>query len=250
MITTKNLAKSFAKKGTRKEKVVAVSDVSFSAENGKITGLLGPNGAGKSTTLRMLAGLITPDFGSGNVDSYDITKERLGVRQSIGFLPHNAGLYPRLTARENIEYFAKLSGLNKHDMKQRTDELIDTLDMQEFAERRTEGFSQGQRTKVGLARALVHKPTTLILDEPTNGLDVMATRKLRKTLFILKDQGHCVLISSHVMQEVSLLCDHVAIINEGKVVMENSVENIMAATGQSDFEDAFVVAIGESLEVA
>ena len=249
MIIAKNLAKSFRKAGAGKEQIVAVSDVSFTAEDGKITGLLGPNGAGKSTTLRMIAGLLTPDKGIGSVDGWDITKQKLQVRQTIGYLPHNAGLYPRLTTRENIEYFATLSGLDKNIAGQRTDELIATLDMMEFADRRTEGFSQGQRTKVGLARALAHKPKTLILDEPTNGLDVMATRKLRSTLHALKDEGYCVLISSHVMQEISMLCDHVAIINEGTVVIEDTVENIMAATGQSNFEDAFVIAIGESLEI-
>ena len=249
MITAKNLSKSFRKKEKRREQIIAVSDISFTADNGKITGLLGPNGAGKSTTLRMIAGLLIPDKGTGSVDGWDITKEKLQVRQSIGYLPHNAGLYPRLTTRENIEYFARLSGLSKNNASLRTAELISTLDMTEFADRRTEGFSQGQRTKVGLARALVHKPKTLILDEPTNGLDVMATRMLRSTLFRLKDEGYCVLISSHVMQEVSMLCDNVAIINEGKVVVEDTVVNIMTTTGQQNFEDAFVIAIGESLEV-
>ena len=248
MITAKNLAKSFPKKGSKKEKVIAVSDVSFIAENGKITGLLGPNGAGKSTSLRMLVGLLAPDSGTGSVDGWDIIKEKLHVRQNVGFLPHNSGLYPRLTARENIEYFANLAGLDKATASHRVEELIVMLGMEEFADRRTEGFSQGQRTKVGLGRALVHKPSTLVLDEPTNGLDVMATRNLRKMLCALRDEGHCLLISSHVMQEVSILCDHVAIINEGTIVMENSVENILAETGQSDFEEAFVVAVGGSLE--
>ncbi len=250
MIEAKNLAKSFPKKGKKKERVIAVSDVSFTAENGKITGLLGPNGAGKSTSLRMLVGLLKPDSGTGSVDGWDITKDKLLVRQSVGFLPHSSGIYPRLTTRENIEYFARLAGLDKSKIADRVEELLAMLDMNEFADRRTEGFSQGQRTKVGLARALVHKPGTLVLDEPTNGLDVMATRKLRKILLALKDEGHCILISSHVMQEVTLLCDHVAIINEGAVVMESSVKNILTRTGQDDFEDAFVVAIGESLEGA
>ena len=250
MINVGNLCKAFPKKGKRKEKILAVRDVSFTAENGKITGLLGANGSGKSTSLRMICGLISPDAGRGAVDGWDIQKQRVRVRSSIGFLPHSAGIYPRLTAIENIIYFAQLSGLDKTVARKRAEELVTELAMEEFAERRTEGFSQGQRTKVGLARALVHKPKTLILDEPTNGLDVMATRKLRKTLTSLKEQGHCILLSSHVMQEVTLLCDHVAIINEGAVVTEGSVDEIMRQTGQDNFEDAFVIAIGESLEAA
>ena len=248
MIKAESLKRSFRKKGRKKEFVVAVSDVSFKAENGFITGLLGANGAGKSTTLRMLAGLLSPDGGHASVDGWDIGKNKLEVRNSIGYLPHNSGIYPRLTARENIEYFAALAGLEKSLIKERVDELISIFGMEEFADRRTEGFSQGQRTKTALARALVHKPKNLILDEPTNGLDVMATRSLRKILIQLREQGHCILISSHIMQEITFLCDHVAIINSGKIVAENSVEGILGETGQSNFEDAFVVAIGESLE--
>lgn len=250
MITATQLNKSFLKKGRRKDSVVAVSDVSFSAQDGKITGLLGANGAGKSTTLRMLVGLITPDQGNATVDGWDIIKNRLEVRRAIGYLPHNSGIYPRLSARENIEYFAELSGVDKNQIPSRVDELIDLLGMEDFAIRRAEGFSQGQRTKVALARALVHKPKNLVLDEPTNGLDVMATRKLRNILLKLREQGHCILVSSHIMQEVSLLCDHVAIINGGTIVTENSVQGILEETGQNDFENAFVIAIGESLEDA
>lgn len=250
MIKAQNLAKAFAKKGRRKESVVAVSDVTLRAEDGKITGLLGPNGAGKSTTLRMLTGLLEPDSGTGSVDGWDIVKDRLQVRASIGYLPHNAGIYPRLSARENIQYFARLNGLSKARTDDRVDELIAKLGMEDIAERRAEGFSQGQKTKVGLARALIHKPQTLVLDEPTNGLDVMATRKLRQILRTLRDEGHCILVSSHIMPDVTLLCDQVAIINEGRVVVEDSVPNILEQTGQTDFEDAFVVAIGESLEDA
>lgn len=248
MIQADNLAKSFPKKGARKEKVVAVDGLSLSADNGKITGLLGPNGAGKSTTLRMLTGLLEPDSGTGSVDGWDIKTNKLQVRESIGYLPHNSGIYPRLSARENIQYFARLQGLKQPQLDHRVDELIELLDMGDIADRRAEGFSQGQKTKVALARALVHKPKTLVLDEPTNGLDVMATRKLRKILRTLRDEGHCILISTHIMQDITLLCDRVAIISEGRVIVENSVAGIMEETGQSDFEDAFVVAIGESVE--
>lgn len=248
MIVAECLKKSFRKKGRKKEYLLAVDDVSFSAGDGKITGLLGANGAGKSTSLRMLVGLLEPDAGSASVDGWDVVKNKLQVRKNIGYLPHNSGIYPRLSARENIAYFAALSGLDKLLINERVEELVNLLGMEEFADRRTEGFSQGQRTKVALARALVHKPKNLVLDEPTNGLDVMATRKLRKILMQLRDQGHCILISSHIMQEISHLCDHVAIIDDGRVVVENSVEGILQETGQTNFEDAFVVAIGESLE--
>lgn len=247
MISAKNLGKSF-KKGKKKHTVHAVKDVSLSADNGKITGLLGANGAGKSTTLRMLVGLLGPDQGNANIDGWDIQKDKQAVRKAIGYLPHNSGIYPRLTARENITYFAQLSGLKKHLIPNRVDELLALLSMEAIAERRTEGFSQGQRTKVALARALIHKPKNLVLDEPTNGLDVMATRKLRKILMQLRDQGYCILISSHIMQEISHLCDHVAIINNGTIVAEDSVQGILTTTAQTDFENAFVIAIGESLE--
>ncbi|MFT7559194.1 MAG: sodium transport system ATP-binding protein [Flavobacteriales bacterium] len=248
MIEAKGLSKAFVKKGARKETVRAINDVSFVAEDGAITGLLGANGAGKSTTLRIISSLIKPDSGTATVDGHDVIDSALGARKNLGFLPHNAGVYPRLTARENIIYYAELSGLSRREALHRCDDLIEMLDMSGFSDRRTEGFSQGQKTKVALARALVHKPKSLILDEPTNGLDVMATRKLRTILRRLKEAGHCILISSHVMQEVSVLCDQVAIISNGEIACCNSVSGLLEQTGQNDLEDAFVVAIGESIE--
>ena len=249
MIEVNQLFKTFPKKGAKKaDRVLAVTDVSFTAADGRITGLLGPNGAGKSTTLRILASLMKPDSGTARIDGFDVLHEPLKVRQQIGFLPHNAGIYPRLTARENIRYYANICGMSGASLEQRMDELVEMLDMSEFQDRRSDGFSQGQRTKVGLARALVHKPKTLMLDEPTNGLDVMATRSLRKLILRLRDQGHCILFSSHVMQEVSALCDHIAIISDGRIAMADSLANIRQRTGQTDLEDAFVIAIGESLE--
>lgn len=252
MIEARQLSKAFRKKGSRKktDKVHAVIDVGFAADDGRITGLLGPNGAGKSTTLRMLATLIQPDSGTAVIDGYDVRIHPLEVRRQIGFLPHNSGIYPRLTARENIEYYAKICGLTGAAINHRIDELIGMLDMGEIAQRRAEGFSQGQRTKVGLARALVHEPKTLMLDEPTNGLDVMATRSLRKIIRRLRDEGHCILLSSHIMQEVEALCDHIAIISDGRIAMADSLAGIRQRTGQADLEDAFVVAIGERLEPA
>lgn len=252
MIKVESLSKSFPKKtnkgfGKKKEKVCAIQDVSFEAQDGVITGLLGANGAGKSTTMRIIASLTKADTGSAVVDGYDVAKQPLAVREKIGFLPHNSGIYPRLTAIENIAYYAEICGLENTAIKTRIDELIPQLDMSSFADRRTEGFSQGQRTKVALARALVHKPKTLILDEPTNGLDVMATRNLRSIIRNLRDEGHCILFSSHVMQEVAALCDHVVIIDQGIIAMADSIEGIKARTGQDDLEDAFVAAIGGDL---
>lgn len=248
MIEAHALQKSFSKKGRKKERITAVKNVTFTAQDGKITGLLGANGAGKSTSLRMLLGLIQPENGYAEIDGIDVNKDTVSAREKIGYLPHNSGIYPRLTARENIAYFAQLAGLPKALLQDRVEELINLLDMQTIADRRTEGFSQGQRTKVALARALVHKPKNLILDEPTNGLDVISTRKLRSILKSLRDAGHCILFSSHIMQEVSHLCDHIAIINDGQVVLEGSIGHILEHTGQTDFEDAFVTAVGEELE--
>ena len=249
MIEAKRLVKYFdAAGGRKKQKVTAVEEVTFTAQDGQVTGLLGPNGAGKSTTLRMLATLMQPDEGTAVIDGYDIINNPMDVRRRIGYLPHESGIYPRLSARENIQYFANICGVEKNEARQRIDALITLLDMQQFADRRTLGFSQGQKTKVALARALVHNPQTLMLDEPTNGLDVMATRGLRDIIRRLADAGHCIVFSSHIMQEVAALCDHIAIISDGRIALSDSLDGIRATTGQYDLEDAFVVAIGESLD--
>jgi sodium transport system ATP-binding protein len=223
--------------------VKAVQGVSFEAPNGKITGLLGPNGAGKSTTLRMLYTVIRPDAGTAEIDGSDVVTDSLGARQKLGALPHGAGLYPQLTARENIAYYAKLCGLPPAAIPARVDSIIELLEIDDFADRRTKGFSQGQRTKVALARALVHDPKNVILDEPTNGLDVMATRSLRQLILKLKATGRCILFSSHIMQEVAALCDDIVIIAAGQVAMEGTADGIRARTGCDDLEDAFVHAI-------
>jgi sodium transport system ATP-binding protein len=224
--------------------VKAVDGVSFVARDGEITGLLGPNGAGKTTTLRMLYTLMTPDRGSVRVDGTDAAKQPDVVRRRLGVLPDSRGLYKRLTARENIEYFARLQGLDKATMKTRCDSLIAALDMDDIAARRTEGFSQGQRVKTAIARALVHDPRNIILDEPTNGLDVMATRSMRHFLLKLRAEGRCVLFSSHIMQEVAALCDRIVVIAKGRVVACGSADELRAQTGQSNLEEAFVRIIG------
>ncbi len=237
MIEVANLKKYFGK-------VKAVDGVSFEAHDGKITGLLGPNGAGKSTTLRVLYTAFKPDSGIALIDGRNVEHEKLDVRASIGVLTHGAGIYERLSARENIRYFGELHGLTGKPLNRRIDELAELLDMQDFIERRSKGFSQGQKTKVALARALVHSPKNVLLDEPTNGLDVMATRGLREVIQRLKNAGHCVLFSSHVMQEVAALCDEIVIIAHGKVAASGSPDQLRSSTGEQNLEDAFVKAIG------
>ena len=237
MIRVEDIHKSFGK-------VRAVRGVSFDAPNGKITGLLGPNGAGKSTTMRILYTVLRPDEGRALIDNVDVVEDSLGARQLIGALPHSAGLYPHLSARENIAYFAKLCRMDKAEIDDRVDEIVKLLEIEDFADRHTKGFSHGQRTKVALARALVHDPRNVILDEPTSGLDVMATRSLRDLILKLKHEGRCVLFSSHIMQEVAALCDDICIIAKGQVAIDDSIDGIRERTGCDDIEDAFVKAIG------
>jgi sodium transport system ATP-binding protein len=225
--------------------VKAVRGVSFEAEDSRITGLLGPNGAGKSTTLRILYTVLRPDQGTAMIDGLDVVTRGLDARGRIGTLPHGAGLYPHLTARENIVYYARLYGMDCDLIDEKVQGVIDQLDIGEFADRRSKGFSQGQRTKVALARALVHGPQNIILDEPSNGLDVMAIRSLRELIKTLKAAGKCVLFSSHVMQEVAALCDEIVIIAEGQVVLNDSAEGIRNRTGCDDLEEAFVKAISK-----
>ncbi len=236
MIRVDGIHKSFGE-------VRAVGGVSFDAPDGKITGLLGPNGAGKSTTLRILYTVLKPDEGTATIDGHDVVAEPLAARQKTGALPHGAGLYPHLSARENIAYYAALCGLPRAEIDDRVAAIIEMLEIGDFADRRSKGFSQGQRTKVALARALVHDPQNVILDEPTNGLDVMATRSLRRLILKLKDAGRCVLFSSHVMQEVAALCDDIVVIAAGKVAIDASADGIREKTGCDDLEDAFVEAI-------
>ena len=241
MITANDLHKSFK---TRAGVVNAVDGVSFTARDGEITGLLGPNGAGKTTTLRMLYTLMQPERGNITIDGLDAAREPEAVRRALGVLPDARGVYKRLTARENIAYFGELHGMPKADIARRTQLLSAALDMDDILDRQTEGFSQGQRTKTAIARALVHDPKNVILDEPTNGLDVMTTRAMRGFLQQLKGEGRCVIFSSHIMQEVAALCDRIVIIAKGRVVASGSADELRAQTGESNLEDAFVKAIG------
>jgi sodium transport system ATP-binding protein len=224
--------------------IVAVRDVDLQVRDGCITGLLGPNGAGKSTTLRMLYTVLRPDAGDALIDGHSAVRDPLAVVRCLGVVPHGAGIYPNLTARENILYYGALQGLRRAVARSRAAVLIEQLEMAEFADRLARGFSQGQRVKTALARALVHEPRNLLLDEPTNGLDVMAVRTLRRLLGQLRDSGHCVLFSSHVMQEVSALCDEVVVIAAGTVLTSGTPEAIRARTGATGLEEAFVQLVG------
>lgn len=244
MITAENLRKTFPGKGKDKHRVVAVDNVGFTAHDGQITGLLGPNGAGKTTTLRMLYTLMTPETGRVLVDGVDVASDPERVRRSLGVLPDARGVYKRLTARENIQYFGQLHGMPTAVINERITRLASALQMDDFLDRATEGFSQGQRTKTAIARALVHDPRNVILDEPTNGLDVMTTRGLRGFLHELKAEGRCVIFSSHIMQEVAALCDRIVVIAKGRVTAEGTPDELRAATGESNLEDAFVKLIG------
>ncbi len=237
MIEVTNLHKRFGK-------VTAVEDVSFTAPDGIVTGLLGPNGAGKTTTLRMLCTLVRPDRGSAKVDGLEVAERPMDVRRAIGVLPDARGLYPRLTAREHVRYYGELHGLTGAALEKRTEELVELLEMKGIADRRTDGFSQGERMKVALARALVHGPRNVLLDEPTNGLDVMSTRAVRTLIQRLKAAGHCVVFSSHVMQEVAALCDRIVVVAHGRVVADGTPDELRARTGRDSLEEAFVAAIG------
>ena len=241
MIEAQHLRKAFGR-GLRQ--VVAVDEVSFCAADGAITGLLGPNGAGKTTTLRMLYTLMRPDRGRVLVDGLDPAENPAEVRSRLGVLPDARGLYKRLTARENIAYFGRLQGLAEDAIAARTGQLIAALDMADFVDRRAEGFSQGQRTKTAIARALVHDPRNVLLDEPTNGLDVMATRAMRDFLRALRAEGRCVLFSSHITQEVAALCDRIVVVARGKVVADGTPDALREQAGTSNLEDAFVKVIG------
>lgn len=243
MIQVQGISKSFGK-------VKAVQNVSFSAPDGQITGLLGPNGAGKSTTLRMLYTLLKPDSGTAQVDGFDVRQSPLEVQKRIGVLADARGLYPRLTSRENIRYYGRLHGLEGESLEKKIDSLLIMLDMQSIADRRTEGFSTGEKLKVAIARTLVHNPKNVLLDEPTNGLDVISTRAMRQFILRLREEGKCVLFTSHIMQEVAALCDHIVVISQGMVTANGTPDDLRRQTGQENLEDAFVAVIGseEGLE--
>jgi len=236
MIEVTGLSKRFGK-------IRAVDGVSFTAGRGKITGLLGPNGAGKSTCLRILSTVMRPDGGRATIAGIDVAAEPLAARRRVGVLPHGAGLYPQLSARENIRYYGELHGLAGDALAARVDELINRLDLGAIADRRAKGFSQGERTRVALARALVNRPEYLLLDEATSGLDVLATRDLRAWLREIRAADCCILLSSHVMQEIAALADDIIIIAHGRLAASGTPEELRAAFGNDDLEQVFVDAV-------
>jgi sodium transport system ATP-binding protein len=233
MIEVTRLSKQFGS-------VRALDDVSFRAEDGRVTALLGPNGAGKTTTLRVITGLVLPDAGTATVDGCDAAADPFGVQTRIGVLPDSRGLYPRLTPREHIDYFGNLQGIPAATLRTRREDILLRLGLAELADRRVAGFSHGERNKVALARALIHDPRNVILDEPTHGLDVPSTRAMRALIDGLRGQARCVLFSSHVMQEVSALSDRIVVIARGTVVADGTPDALREKTGCDDLEDAFV----------
>jgi sodium transport system ATP-binding protein len=235
MIEVKALEKSFAK-----GKVKAVDGAAFTAADGAITTLLGANGAGKTTTLSTALGLLKPDAGTIRVDGIDVAADPKAVRRRIGWFPDAFGLYPRLTAREQVRYFGQLHGMGGAELEAAIDRTLAELEMEKLADRRSEGFSTGERMKVALARSMVHSPQNLILDEPTRGLDIMSVRMLRATLRRLRDEGRAILMSSHVMAEVEELSDHVVVISAGRVVGSGTTEELVRSTGAPSLEEAFV----------
>lgn len=260
MIQVNNLRKTFGtskkslfsgfNKAKDQSKVIALDGLSFTANDGEITGILGPNGAGKTTCLRTLYGLLKADEGSALIDGINVVENPLAARARLGIFPDKFGLYERLTAYEQIDYFASIHGLQGDFKHQAIEAIINDLDMKELAHRKTLGFSQGQRMKVTLAQALVHQPKNFVLDEPTRGLDVMSTRVLRNYLARFKEKGHCILFSSHVMQEVAALCDRVIIVANGKLAAEGTPSELCELAGETQLEEAFVKIIGSDEGVA
>lgn len=229
----------FAKK-TASNIITALDDVSFTLNDGEITGLLGLNGAGKSTLLRLIYGLLQPTLGDVWVNEFQVSQNPNAARQQLGVLPDDTGLYKRLTARENIRYFGELQGLSGIELENSIEQLIVWLGMESIADRRAEGFSLGERMKTALARAIIHQPQHILLDEPTNGLDVITTRAVRQLLQHLKNQGRCVVFSSHLMHEVSGLCDRIIVIAQGKVLADGNLALVLDAGNANNLEDAFV----------
>lgn len=240
MIEIQNLSRRFGK-------VVAVDGLSLKAENGRITGLLGPNGAGKTTTLRAVYGLMQPDSGAVTIDGIDVSKDLVGATTHMGIFPDSIGLYDRLTTREHLRFYGEMHGLKGAALNTAIERTKGYFRMDDLLDRRCKGFSHGQQMKVALSRALIHQPQNLILDEPTNGLDVMSIRLLRDLLNRLRDEGRCILFSSHVMQEVSALCDHIYIMAAGRVIADGSPDELCEVAGEANLEDAFVALIRQAV---
>ena len=237
MIDAIQLAKTF-------KDFEAVKSVSFRAEDGEIFGLLGPNGAGKTTTLRMLSTVVQPSSGTATVDGYDIRTQRDEVRSRLGILVESAGLYAHSTTREHLRYIGNLHGLNGNGLEKRIDSLIERLAMDDFADRKASGFSRGMVRKVVMGMSLVHDPPNIILDEPTQGLDVVSTRAVRDIIRQFKADGRCVVLSTHHMDEVERLCDRVAIVHRGEILEKGTPAELVEKYQAEDLETAFVEIVG------
>lgn len=233
MISISGLSKKFGSQ-------VVLNAINCEFHDGEIVGMLGVNGAGKTTLMRIIYGLMLADQGDVVIDGVSVSADPVHARQAIGVLPDDGGLYLRLSARENIQYFGRLSGLEDTVIDQRINRLVEKFSMQDFIDRRTEGFSLGQRMKTRLARAIIHEPKHILLDEPTNGLDVLSTRAVREHLRLLKNEGRSVIFSSHLMYEVSGLCDRVIVLHQGQLVASGTVEEVIAKGQAKNLEEAFV----------
>jgi sodium transport system ATP-binding protein len=222
----------------------AVDRISFSAKPGEIFGLLGPNGAGKTTTLRMLCTVLKPTSGAATVAGFDIVRQSAEVRHHIGYLSANTGVYDRMTAREMVAYYGKLHGMAAPVLNDRLDELFDTLQMNSFRDTLGARMSTGMKQKVSIARALIHNPPVLIFDEPTSGLDVLVQRSVLQNIAALRERGKCVLFSTHIMREVEKLCDRVAIMHQGRILTQGTLEELRVRHGESDLEEIFFQLVG------
>jgi sodium transport system ATP-binding protein len=240
MIESRGLAKSFGD-------LRVVENVSFIARDGEITGLIGPNGAGKTTMFRMICTVLRPERGTTLIDGIDSEADPLGARRRLGVLPDIRALYQRLTAREHLRYFGELHGIARGELESRIDELVATLRMEDFIDRRAKGFSRGQQMKVALGRCLVHRPHNVMLDEPTNGLDVATSRAVRDLLRRLRAEGRCILLTSHIMQEVAALADRIVILARGTVVLQGTPSELRRATGLHELEEIFMAATQEAV---
>jgi sodium transport system ATP-binding protein len=238
MIEVRQLVKQF--RDTKRGVVRAVDGMSFSCRPGEIYGLLGANGAGKTTTLRILATILTPSEGTAAVAGYDVARDPQMVRSRVGFLSTATALYGRLTAQEMVEYFGRLHGLGEQTLRRRIDEIFARLDMNDFRDRRCDKLSTGMKQKVSIARTLVHDPSVMIFDEPTVGLDIMASRTITAFIRECRDAGKTVVLSTHVMREVEKLCDHIGIIHDGKLLAEGTLPELRARYAVQDLEDLFV----------
>ncbi len=243
MIETRDLCKNF--KDKKRGTVKAVDNVTFSCKPGEVFGLLGPNGAGKTTTLRIISTALRPSSGTALINGIDVSKDPQKVREQIGFLSGNTGLYGRLTAREMVAYFGKLYGMDDTTVKRRTGELFSLLDMNKFADSRNEKLSTGMKQKVSIVRSVLHDPPVMVFDEPTSGLDVMSSRTIVDFIKKCRDDGKCVIFSTHIMSEAMRLCDRVAIIHNGRIYKEGTVNRLLEETQTNNLEDAFIKIVGE-----